>query len=173
MLDHDYFVGSSKSPGSELAAAQERIKELEKEVSKLKAERFGLARFGYDNNLKMIQFYTGFQSARLLHDFIKLVKPTASLMKPWSQVQNKSTVVSNSTSPAVLFRQTSLCVENQVFLFLVRVKVGRFTTDLADMFNVSGSTVSRVVISWGNYLYFTLGRLPIQSSNCKTHARLD
>ena len=29
------------------------------------------------------------------------------------------------------------------------------------MFNVSGSTVSRVVISYGNYLYITLGRFPI------------
>ena len=48
VLDHGYFVGSPKSPGSELAAVQERIKELEQEVSKLKAERFGLARFRYD-----------------------------------------------------------------------------------------------------------------------------
>ena len=88
-------------------------------------------------------------------------------MKTWSQVQNKSTVVSNSTSPAVLFRQTSLCVVDQVFLFLVRVKVGRFTIDLAVTFNVAGSTVSRVVISWGNYLYFTLGRLPIWPSRAE------
>ena len=107
------------------------------------------------------------QPARLLHDFIKLVKPTASLMKTWSQVQNTSTVLSNSTSPAVLFRQTSLCVEDQVFLFLARVQVGRFTIDLAVTFNVSGLTVSRVVISWGNYLYFTLGRHLIWPSRAR------
>ena len=52
-------------------------------------------------------------------------------------------------------------IEDQIFLFLVRVKVGRFTVDLAVAFRVSASTVSRTVITWTNFLYFTLGRLPV------------
>ena len=98
--DHDYCVKSPESHESQLRATQACIKELEKEVIKLKAEPFGLARFGYDN--KMTQFYTGFKSARLLCEFIKFVNPTASLMKTWSQVQNRSKL-SNSTSPSVQF----------------------------------------------------------------------
>ena len=156
--DHDYYVKSPESHESQLHAAQDRINELEEEVIKLKAELFGLARFGYNN--KMIKFYTGFKSARLLCEFIKFVKPTASLMKTWSQAQNRSKLVSNSTSPAILFRQTSLSIEDQIFFSLARVKVGRFTLDLAVAFRVSAPTVSRTVITWANFLYFTLGRLP-------------
>ena len=88
-----------KSPESQLYAAHKRIKELEEEVIKLNAEQFGLAWFGYDS--KIILFYTGFKSAELLHEFIRFVKPTASLMKTWIQVQNGSKLVSNSTSPAI------------------------------------------------------------------------
>ena len=157
--DHDYVVKSLESHESQLHNAQKRIKELKEEVIQLKAELFGLARFGYDN--KTIQFYTGFKSADLLHEFIRFVKPTASLMKTWSQVQNGSKLVSNNTSPAILHRHASLSIEDQIFLFLVRVKLGRLTVDLAVAFKVSPSTVSRTVIAWANFLYFTLGRLPI------------
>ena len=168
--DHDYVVKSPESHESQLHAAQKRIKELEEEVIQLKAEQFGLARFGYDN--KMIQFYTGFKSADLLHEFIRFVKPTASLMKTWSQVQNGSKLVSNSTSPAILHRQASLSIEDQIFLFLVRVKLGRLTVDLAVAFKVSPSTVSRTVITWANFLYFTLGRLPIWPTRAQIQRHL-
>ena len=66
----------------QLNAAQE----LEDEVIKLKIEQFGLATFAYDNN--MIQLYNHFNSAGLLLEFSKLVKPPVILMKVWSQVKN-------------------------------------------------------------------------------------
>ena len=104
--DHDYYVKRPESRESQLHAAQERIKELEEEVIKLKAARFGLARFGYDN--KMIQFYTGFKSARLLCEFIKFVKSTASLMKTWSQSKIALNWFPTAHHLRFLFRKTSL-----------------------------------------------------------------
>ena len=133
--DHDYVVKSPESHEAQLHAAHKCTKELEEEVIQLKAEQFGLAQFGYDN--KMIWFYTGFKSADLLYEFIRFVKPTTSLMKTWSQVQNGSKLVSNSTSPAILHRQASLSIEDQIFLFLVCVKLGRLTVELAVAFKVS------------------------------------
>ena len=132
--DLDYVVKNPESHESQLHAAHKHIKEPEEEVTKVKAEQFGLARFGYDN--KMIQFYTGFKSAELLHGFIRFFQPTASLMKTWSQVQNGSKLVSNSISPAILHSQASVSIEDQIFLFLVCVKLGRLTVDLAVAFRV-------------------------------------
>ncbi|CAM4577686.1 unnamed protein product [Leuciscus chuanchicus] len=50
------------------------------------------------------------------------------------------------------------------FLFCCRVAAGLQEKVLADMFQVSVSTVSRVVITWANYLYLLLGSLPIWMS---------
>lgn len=59
------------------------------------------------------------------------------------------------------FRPESLSLFDQFFLFLCRVKEGAFEESLADRFQVSQSTVSRVLITWANYLFFMLSSLPI------------
>jgi len=104
-----------------------------------------------------------------LSDFFK---PTAGLMKTWSQVQNGSKLVSNSISPAILHRQAILSIEHQIFLFLVRVKLGQLTVDLKVAFKVSPSTVSRTVMTWADFLYFTLGRLPIWPTRAQIQRHL-
>jgi len=45
---------------------------------------------------------------------------------------------------------------DELFLFLVRIRLGLFQQDLAHRFNVHESTVSRKVVTWANYLYFFL-----------------
>ena len=49
-------------------------------------------------------------------------------------------------------------------MWLCKVKLGLFDQDLAVRFNVSISTVSRMTITWSNFLYFTLGCLPLWPS---------
>ena len=46
-------------------------------------------------------------------------------------------------------------------MWLCKVRLGLFDQDLAVRFNVSVSTVSRTIITWSNFLYFTLGCLPL------------
>jgi len=53
---------------------------------------------------------------------------------------------------------------DELFLFLVRIRLGLFQQDLAHRFNVHESTVSRKVVTWANYLYFFLGIQPIWPS---------
>lgn len=43
---------------------------------------------------------------------------------------------------------------DELFLFLVRVRMGLFAQDLAHRFDIHVSSVSRKVITWANYLYF-------------------
>jgi len=46
-------------------------------------------------------------------------------------------VLSNSTSPAILHRQARLSIEDQIFFFLVCVKLGRLTFNLTVALKVS------------------------------------
>ena len=58
------------------------------------------------------------------------------------------------------------------FLFLVRVKQGFPIEDLAVRFKVTPSTVSRVFLTWANFLYFMLGQIPIWLTKVQVKANL-
>ena len=64
-------------------------------------------------------------------------------------------------------RNCKLDLFNQLFLFLQELRVGSFDLELADKFQVSNTTVSRIIITWTNFLYFTLGSMPIWPSRGK------
>jgi len=87
-------------------------------------------------------------------------------MKTWSQVQRgrgKNSLREKSTS----VKNLALCLEDQFFMCLCKYKQGLFERDLAVHFNVSLSTVSRIIITWTNFLYFVLGQLPIWPSKAQ------
>lgn len=51
----------------------------------------------------------------------------------------------------------SMLLIDEMFMFLVRLKLGLFEQDLAHRFQIHLSTVSRKLNTWSNYLYFLLG----------------
>ena len=53
---------------------------------------------------------------------------------------------------------------DEMFMFLVRIKLGLFVQDLVFRFELHISTVSRKLTTWVNYLYFLLGIQPIWPS---------
>ena len=102
--------------------------------------------------------------------FISLIKPCADKIKTWSQ-ELRNRVKQNKDIPVAVNHDTNyafvstLCTEDQLFLFLCKIKLGLFEQDLAERFEISISTVSRTtLVTWTNYLYFLLGSLPIWPS---------
>lgn len=59
---------------------------------------------------------------------------------------------------------------DEMFMFLVRIKLGLFVQDLAFRFQLHISTVSRKLKTWVNYLYFLLGTQPIWPSRQEINA---
>ena len=59
---------------------------------------------------------------------------------------------------------------DEMFMFLVRIKLGLFLQDLAFRFQLHISTVSRKLTTWVNYLYFLLGTQPIWPSQQEINA---
>lgn len=57
-------------------------------------------------------------------------------------------------------RRQKLSHEDQLFLTLVKLRIGLFHVHLAHIFNVSPSTVSRTFTTWVNLLYVRLTELP-------------
>ena len=170
MPEHDYTVDKDEllSAAQVLENALSHIHELQSEISGLKqVSRFGLElRFGTDDDL--IRFYTGFQTSQLLYEFIEFVKPSATKMTSWSQVQRCRLNSHQATAyQPTDFSSHLLILEDQIFLTLTRIHQGFYEKDLAVRFKTSISTVSRIIIMWANYLYFLLGSIPIWPSRTK------
>jgi hypothetical protein len=68
---------------------------------------------------------------------------------------------------ATLNSRRVLSVGDELFLTLTRLHAGLLEEDLADRFNISTATVSRILLAWINLLYILLGSINIwPSRNC-------
>lgn len=119
--------------------------------TRLEMERFGLERFGNDDN--NIAFYTGFTSYKALIVFFKWIEPTA---------QNAhSPYYAPSDTVSLAGRPRCMPLIDEMFMFLCKLRVGLLEQDLSTRFNCSIPTVSRKFLTWVNLVYFVLGRIPI------------
>ncbi|XP_063052544.1 uncharacterized protein LOC134447152 isoform X1 [Engraulis encrasicolus] len=162
--EHGY--GTAPTPGA-LDAAAERIQQLEQEIAGMKKEmsllKAELAQLRFNRfciSDKDIRFYTRFTSRDVFCDFWEAIKPSATRLVYWSKAQKKA----QSSEPLSPSPSRRLPLIDEFFLFCCRIAAGLPEKVLADLFEVSMSTVSRAVITWANYLYLILGSLPIWMS---------
>ncbi|XP_048743288.2 uncharacterized protein LOC125656743 [Ostrea edulis] len=159
--DHDYTVEPS-SPNSKLEAAQKEIDVLQCQVEGLKAEKFGVQRFSLD--AKLINFYTGFTNYKTFVSIFTALQPTATTMVRWTQMQRHSSNIDKIKTTPFKDDCMSLSLIDQFFMFMCRVRQGFPEQDLAVRFNISQASVSRILITWANYLYAMFGSLCIWPS---------
>lgn len=157
--DHDY-TARPLSLEERYEEACKFIALQEEEIRKLRNERFFLQRFQCDDG--QIRYYTGFKDYQTLMDVFKALQPTAETMVGWSQAQRLKQMGKDIIRQGC--REQSLPLSDQFFLFLCRLRQGYSVADLASLFSVSLATVSRICITWTNFVYHMLGSLEIWPS---------
>ncbi|XP_061170304.1 uncharacterized protein LOC133179609 [Saccostrea echinata] len=157
-FDHDYVV-QQESDSSKLESAQVELKRLEEENAALREAKFGLERFHNDNN--MINFYTGFKDYQTLKAVFSALKPTATTMIRWTQMQRQEADLEKLKKTIFSSESHHLSLIDEFFVFLCRIRQGFPEQDLAVIFCVSQTSISRILITWSNYLYAMLGSLPL------------
>nr|XP_039247940.1 uncharacterized protein LOC120325841 [Styela clava] len=152
---HNYCI-VVKTAEEKLEQALREIENLKTQVSKLSISKFGMERFKASSS--MIKYYTDFSSYCLLIDFFTYCWTV--LLTLWSAVSEE---VSNGSSDFLDHpcKKRSLPLADELFLFLCRLRQGFDKIHLSDVFCISQSTVSRIVITWASFLYFTLASIPI------------
>uniref|UniRef100_A0A4W5PMJ2 DDE Tnp4 domain-containing protein n=1 Tax=Hucho hucho TaxID=62062 RepID=A0A4W5PMJ2_9TELE len=63
------------------------------------------------------------------------------------------------------YSRHALSMLDELLLFLMYLSLGSTEMDLADRFGIHHSTVSRIVVTWANYLYILLGSVSIWMSS--------
>ena len=113
----------------------------------LKDSLFRLDSIKHDDSL--VKFYTGLPCYTTLSIYFEeILKPDASVMRQWSECRSASDY--GDTKAGV---SCSLPLEEQLFMTLVRLRLGLLERDLAFRFNISQATVSRITCTWINLMY--------------------
>ena len=79
----------------------------------------------------------------------------------------QSAYYKRSDTVSLAGRKRNMLLIDEMFMFFCRLKAGLLEQDLGVRFNCSVATISRKIITWANFLYFTLGSMPIWLSREK------
>lgn len=154
--DHEYAV-LPPSLEDQLYEARKTICEQGVLIKELQQKQFVVQNLKGDD--KLISFYTGFPDYATFKAVFLALQPTAENMVGWSQAQRLKQA--NLEVIRQGFSASKLSTMDQFFLFLCRLRQGFPEQDLATHFHISQSTVSRICVTWVNFLYYMLGTLPI------------
>lgn len=168
-------VKDSKMKG-EPTPREDRISELEQLVKNLKQENeeqqkeisdlnrkvqqcsFSIQRF--KNNDSDFEFYTGFSGYSTFKAFYDYLRPACERLRYVGSCNTKEQTDNQEKCGPKRF----LSPEEELFLCLVRLRLGLLQRDLADRFHISVSHVSRIWITWLDFLNRYLRSIPIWPS---------
>jgi len=130
---------------------KEKIVSLEQKNEQLEEQMFSLKNISSNDSL--VAFYTGFPNYE-----------TMLALDPGARGENinywlSGKEVAGNAKPVKQGRPRSLKPVDEFFLTLCRLRQGFAELHLAHLFNVSQPTVSRIFISWINYMYLKLGHI--------------
>ncbi|PFX23183.1 hypothetical protein AWC38_SpisGene12253 [Stylophora pistillata] len=147
-----------KSVGCQTDISTSDFEKLEDEVKNLKkrlADKNTLKRDLFmDDVLKnddSVKFYTGIPSLGCFNLISDLLKPQAEKLKYWDKNKGKQmkyqTAVDSKPGP-----KRGLTLKEELIVTLVRLRLGLMGRQLADIFSVSQSQLSRIFTTWVCFL---------------------
>ncbi|XP_003386507.1 PREDICTED: uncharacterized protein LOC100637207 [Amphimedon queenslandica] len=127
--------------------------EIEKLKFKLESCKFCLS---YVVARNKETYYTGFPSLQSLNACYRFLGPAVDNLIYWNG--GKSEIKADFKGRG---RPRALAPLEEFFMVLVRLRLGLFEEDLADRFNISCSTVSRIFTTWINFLNLKFKEIPL------------
>ena len=115
------------------------------------SHRFSIEAFKDDD--KAIWFYTGFPSYMCLMICYNFLGPAVAALFNYKKSCGKEA--------SFMGHHRSLTPFNEFFLTLCRLRAGLKEQDLAYRFCISQSTVSRIVTTWINFMFYKFKEIPI------------
>ena len=138
----------------DLQELEKKLPVLENEMRILKEKfdhmQFRLANISHDD--KMVAFYTGFPSFATMKACFEYLGPAANYLS--YKEKNESDALCSG-------RPHILPPIEEFFIVMIRLRLGLMEQDIAYRFNISQSTVSRIIITWINFMYLQFKDLPL------------
>ncbi|KAH8031574.1 hypothetical protein HPB51_019195 [Rhipicephalus microplus] len=125
---------------------------MQKKVKRCKAEATQKIDITYEalvEDEKKLRYYTGFTSRKSFDSFWSLLEPDEKKLRFWQMKETENED-----------RNFILPLKTQLVLVLMRLRLGLDGLDLAYRFGVSTSTVSRIWVTWLDFLDNRLRQVP-------------
>ena len=139
-----------------------QVEELAHQNSVLQARVFNADRFISD---KDVTFYTGFPSRTVFECVFESLDPgnNGENIIYWHSKSDDSDAVNTSYDEDApkQGRPRRLNPKAEFFLTLCRLRQGFKEDHLAHLYGISQTTVSRIIISWINFMYLTFSTIPV------------
>jgi len=138
----------------------ERLLHEEKQKNARLSEELAIANsklFRLENiksNDSQVCYYTGFSSFFALKSFYDFLGPAVDHLS----YSHDGPIVEEQVKRC---RSRALPPLEEFFMTMLRLRAGLFEQDIANRFQVSQSTVSRIICTWINFLYLKLKDIPL------------
>ena len=147
-----------------MRSLQMELNSLKRRNTNLSKQLFSLTRFKDDN--ETINFYTGFKSYAVFQRVFSFLNAgeNGENINYWLSQQRKvraDTCEYGNTAETKKGRARTLKPEEEFFLVMCRLRQGFPEKHLGNLFQVSQSTVSRIFISWINFMFLRFGNINI------------
>ena len=123
----------------------------------LKESKFSIGRFKH--NQAHFRFYTGFDSYDLFKVVLDYLEPLASSLSYWCS--NTSPANTMDAKHRKRGRQRQTATEEEFYLVLVLLRNAFPIQDLSVRFGISTSNISRILITWTDFLHSQFRMIPI------------
>ena len=143
-LENETIQLAELSAEEQINILKAKIKDLVQQVEDLNESKFGAENIS--KNSELPTFYKGFVSKERFDNFYSWVEPYAKTMIKWSQIQREREKENYKRMRGSF--NFALSLYDQLFLFMIRLRLGLLETDLGVRFNISTSTVSRIFLTW-------------------------
>ena len=144
---------------------ESEVEELTRRNSVLQARVFHVDRFDSD---KDVAFYTGFPNRSVFESVFAFLDPgrNGENIIYWHSQSDESDTVNNryDEDAPKQGRPRHLTPKDEYFLTLCRLRQGFKEDHLAHLYGISQTTVSRVIISWINFMYLKFSTIPVWPS---------
>lgn len=135
----------------------------------LQARVFSVQRFL--QSYKDMNFYTGFPDRSVFEAVFEYLEPgkEGENINYWHSIED-STVHTNQNCEENIPKQGRprlLDPKEEFFLTICRLRQGFKEEHLSHLYNISQTTVSRIIISWINFMFLKFSRIPVWPSRAK------
>lgn len=166
----EQLLEESRTKNAKLEAEVEKVRthafKISEKCANLEKGIFTIVNFTSDED---ITFYTGFPSYDVFMATYNYLNPgqNGENIRFWRSVSNDVDPEYYEREPELGVgpgRPRTLNAKEEFFLVMCRLRQGFPERHLGHLFDISQSTVSRIVISWVNFMYLMFGQLNIWPS---------
>lgn len=148
---------------ADLVNLKEEIKRQSDENNDLNSRKFCINNLSHNDS---ISFYTGFPNLETFQATLSYLNPgeNGENIRYWRSVETKVNENNEKKDCHKPGRRRTLKPEEEFFMVMCRLRQGFHEKHLAFLFGISQPTVSRIFISWINFMFLRFGIINIWPS---------